>query len=96
MSLRCSRGFFIYIFGSSSPAPKMNSYTMRHGEILYVQLNNAMFIYTEQKKLRKSQKTMQHKDTKANNYLIFIYLFRYISSVEKNADFSLLAPIPLL
>ena len=45
MSLRCSRGFFIYIFGSSCPAPKMISYTMRHGEILYMQLNNAMFIY---------------------------------------------------
>ena len=43
MSLRCSRGFFYkawvelpctskqYCF---EPAPKMNSYTMRHGEIL--------------------------------------------------------------
>ena len=41
MSLRCWRGFFyIYILGSSCPAPKMNSYTMRHGEILYMQLNN--------------------------------------------------------
>ena len=55
-----------------------------------------IYIYTEQKKLRKSQKTMQHKDTKANNYLIFIYLFKYMSSVEKNVDFSLLAPISLL
>ena len=45
MSLRCSRGFFLYIFGSSCPAPKMNFYTMRHGEISYIQLNNAMFIY---------------------------------------------------
>ena len=45
MSLRCSRGFFLYILGSSCPAPKMNSYTMRHGEISYMQLNNAMFIY---------------------------------------------------
>ena len=45
MSLRCSRGFFLYIFGSSCPAPKINSYTMRHGEISYMQLNNAMFIY---------------------------------------------------
>ena len=55
-----------------------------------------LVLYTEQKKLRKSQKTMQHKDTKANNYLFFIYLFRYMSSVEKNVDLSLLAPIPLL
>ena len=45
MSLRCSRGFFIYIFGSSCIAPKMNSYTMRHGKILYMQLNNVIFIY---------------------------------------------------
>ena len=52
--------------------------------------------YTQQKKLRKSQKTMQHKFTKANNYSIFIYLFRYMSSVEKNVYFSLLAPISLL
>ena len=36
--------FFIK-FGSSCPVPKMNSYTMRHGEILYMQLNNEMFIY---------------------------------------------------
>ena len=55
-----------------------------------------MRIYTQQKKLRKSQKTMQHKNTKANNYSIFIYLFRYMSSVEKNVYFSLLAQIPLL
>ena len=40
--------------------------------------------YTQQKKLRKSQKTMQLKNTKAYNYSIFIYLFRYMSSVEKN------------
>ena len=52
--------------------------------------------YTQQKKLRKSQKTMQHKNTKVNNYSIFIYLFRYMSSVEKNIFLSLLAPIPLL
>ena len=45
MSPRCSRGFFRYFFGSSCPAPKMNSYTMPHGEILFLQLNNAMFIY---------------------------------------------------
>ena len=51
------------------------------------------YIYTEQKKLRKSQKIMQHKNTKANNYSIVIYLFRYRSSVEKNVYFSLLAPI---
>ena len=55
-----------------------------------------MRIYTEQKKLRKSQKSMQHKETIANNYLIFIYMFRYMSSVEKNVYFSLLAPIPLM
>ena len=55
-----------------------------------------MRIYTQQKKLRKSQKTMQHKNTKANNYSNFIYLFRYMSSVEKNVYFSLLAQIPLL
>ena len=36
---------FFYVLGSSYPAPKTNSYTMRHGEILYMQLNNAMFIY---------------------------------------------------
>ena len=41
-------------------------------------------LYTQQKKLRKSQKTMQHKNTKANKYSIFIYLFRYMSSVGKN------------
>ena len=41
-------------------------------------------IYTEQKKLRKSQKTMQHKNSKANNFSFFINLFRYMSSVEKN------------
>ena len=52
--------------------------------------------YTQQKKLRKSQKTMQHKNTTANNYSNFIYLFRYMSSVEKNVDFSLLASVPLL
>ena len=34
---------------------------------------------------------MEQKNTKANNYLIFIYLFRYISSVEKDTSFSLLA-----
>ena len=52
--------------------------------------------YTEQKKLRKSQKTMQYKNTKANNYSIFIYVFRYMSSVEKHVYFKLLAPMPLL
>ena len=48
------------------------------------------------KKIRKSQKTMQHKNTKANNFSIFISLLRYLSSVEKNVYFSLLVPIPLL
>ena len=43
-----------------------------------------------------SEKTMQHKDTKANNYLIFIYLFRYMSSVEEIVYFCLLAKIPFL
>ena len=52
--------------------------------------------YTEQKKLRKSQKSMQHKETIAKNYSIFIYLFRYMSSVDKNVYLSLLAPIPLM
>ena len=47
------------------------------------------------KRLRKSQKAMQHKHTIANNYS-FIYLFRYMSSVEQNVYFSLLVPIPLL
>ena len=51
-------------------------------------------IYTQQKKLRKSQKTMQHKNTKEKNYSIFIYLFRYMSSVEKHVYFKLLAPMP--
>ena len=36
MSLRCSRGFLIY-FGPSCPASELNSYTIRHGEILYMQ-----------------------------------------------------------
>ena len=55
-------------------------------------------IYTQQKKLpvRKSQKTMQHKNIKENNYSFFICLFRYMSSNKKNIYFSLLAPIPLL
>ena len=48
------------------------------------------------KKLRKSQKTMEQKNTKVNNYSISIYSFRYISSVEKSASSSLLALIPLL
>ena len=61
--------------------------------ILYIK---STFIYTQQNKLRKSQKTMQHNNTKANNYSIFIYLFRYMRSVEINVYFSLLAPIPLL
>ena len=30
------------------------------------------YIYTQQKKIRKSQKTMYFKNTKANNYPIFI------------------------
>ena len=53
-------------------------------------------LFTQQKKLRKSQKTMQHMNTKAINYSIFIYLFRYMSSVEESVYFSLLALIPLL
>ena len=56
---------------------------------------NLIYIYST-KKVKESQKTMQHKNTKANNYSIFIYSFRYMSSVEKNVYFSLLAPIPLL
>ena len=51
--------------------------------------------YTEQKKLRKYLKTMQHTNTKANNYSFFIYLIRYMSSVEKHVYFKLLAPMPL-
>ena len=43
MSLRCSRGFLIY-FGPSCPASEMNSYTMRNGEILYMQLKNATYV----------------------------------------------------
>ena len=39
---------------------------------------------------------MQHKNTKANNYSIFIYVFRYMSSVEKHVYFKLLEPMPLL
>ena len=51
----------------------------------------------QKKKLRKSiHTTIQHKNTKANNYSIVIYLFRYMPSVEKNVYFSLLALIPLL
>ena len=52
--------------------------------------------YTQQKKFRKSQKPVQHKNTKANNYSIFVNLFRYMSSVEKIVNVSLLAPILLL
>ena len=37
---------------------------------------------------------MGQKNIKANNYSIFIYLFRYISSVENDASFSLLALKP--
>ena len=48
------------------------------------------------KKLRISQKTMEQKNTKANNYSIYIHLFRYIPSVEKDASFSLQALKPLL
>ena len=48
------------------------------------------------KKLRISQKTMNQKNTKTNNYSIFIYLFRYLSSVKENVSFSLLALKPLL
>ena len=58
--------------------------------------NGENFVLYSKKKLRKSQKTKQHKHTKANNDSFFIYLFRYMSSVEKNVYFSLLAPIPLL
>ena len=68
-----------------------HTFTLHYTKAIY-----GLFKYTEQKKLGKSQKTIQHKDTKANNYLIFINLFRYMSSVEKNVDFSLLAPISLL
>ena len=81
----CSFGLLFY-----SP---FNSY----GHVETVSNANLMFSkYTQLKKLRKSQKTMQHKNTQANNYSIFIFLFRYMSSVEKNVCFSLLAPIPLL
>ena len=48
------------------------------------------------KKLRKSQKTMEQKNIKAKNYSFFIYLFRYVSSNEKDVSFSVLALIPLL
>ena len=48
------------------------------------------------KKLRKSQKSMEQTNTKANNLSIFIYLLRYISSAVKDASFSVLALIPLL
>ena len=58
--------------------------------------NSPVLTYTQQKKLREFQKTMQHKNTKANTYSIFIYLFRYMSSVDKNAYNSLLAHIPVL
>ena len=61
--------------------------------VLFIKLPQA---YTEQKKLRKFQKSMQHKETIANNYSIFIYVFRYMSSVDKNVYLSLLAPIPLM
>ena len=74
---------------------------IRNIEDIYVKIRNIEDTvddrkYTQQKKLRKSQKTIEHRNTKANHYSIFIYLFRYISSVEKDASFSLLALIPLL
>ena len=57
--------------------------------------NAPYYIYIlNKKKLRKSQKTMQHKNSKANNYSFFINLVRYMSSVEKNVYLSLLALIP--
>ena len=43
LCLRCWRVYF-YIFGPSCPASKMNSYMIRHDEILYMQLNNATYI----------------------------------------------------
>ena len=43
MSLCCSRGFLIY-FGPSCPASELNSYTMQHGEILYMQWKNATYV----------------------------------------------------
>ena len=52
--------------------------------------------YTQQKKLRKSQKTIEQMNTKATNYSVFSYLFRYISSVENDGSFSFLAQLPLL
>ena len=52
--------------------------------------------FTQQKSLGNLRKNMQHKNTKAKNYSCFIYLFRYMSSVDNIAYFSLLAPIPLL
>ena len=39
---------------------------------------------------------MEQKNTETNNHSTFIYLFRYISSIEKYVFFSLLALIPLL
>ena len=39
-----AREEILYIFGPSCPTPKMNSYTMPLGEILYMQLNNATYI----------------------------------------------------
>ena len=57
---------------------------------------STIFIYTQQKSYGNLRKNMQYKNIKANNYLIFIYLFRYMSSVEKNVYFSLLAPKLLL
>ena len=57
---------------------------------------NGVNIYTQQKKLRKSQKTIEQTNTKANNYSVFSYLFKYISSVENDASFSFLAQLPLL
>ena len=64
--------------------------------MIILMMSYLYIIYTEQKKLRKSQKTMKHKNTKADNCSIFIYLLRYMSSVEKHVYFKLLAPMPLL
>ena len=73
-------GGVVEVVGSNLARGKIFTASIGSVDSLYP----SVYIYTQQKKLRKSQKTMQLKNTYANNYSIFFYLFRYMSSVEKN------------
>ena len=72
-----------------------NSLTVSY--LLFLSNEEVMkYIYSTKKTLGNLKKNMEQTNTKANNYSIIIYLFRYIPSVKKDASFSLLALIPLL